>query len=126
MEPSRSGKHGHFPTTDSKRPLEELLAAVIQTRLDNLLTQCNVVVCVAPLTPITEGMIGKRELDLLPAGSVFVNVSRGKIVDSQALIERLKRGDITAGIEAFDPEPIPSDSEIIDLPNVFLSPHFAG
>ena len=98
----------------------------IQTRLDNLLTQCNVVVCVAPLTPITEGMIGKRELDLLPAGSVFVNVSRGKIVDSQALIERLKRGDITAGIEAFDPEPIPSDSEIIDLPNVFLSPHFAG
>ena len=71
-------------------------------------------------------MIGKRELDLLPSGSAFVNVSRGKIVDSKALIERLKRGDITAGIEAFDPEPIPPDSEIIHLPNVFLSPHFAG
>ena len=64
-------------------------------------------------------MIGKRELDLLPAGSVFVNVSRGKIVDSQALIERLKRVDITAGIEAFDPNPILSDSGITDLPNVF-------
>ena len=98
----------------------------VQTSLDNLFSECDVVVCVAPLTPRTEGMIGKRELDLLPSGSAFVNVSRGKIVDSEALIERLKRGDITAGIEAFDPEPIPADSEIIDLPNVFLSPHFAG
>ena len=98
----------------------------VQTSLDNLFSQCDVVVCVAPLTPRTEGMIGKRELDLLPPGSTFVNVSRGKVVDSEALIERLKRGDITAGIEAFDPEPIPSDSEIIHLPNVFLSPHFAG
>ena len=47
-------------------------------------------------------------------------------MDSQALIERLKRVDITAGIEAFDPNPILSDSGITDLPNVFLSPHFAG
>ncbi|MCZ6632067.1 MAG: hydroxyacid dehydrogenase [bacterium] len=97
-----------------------------QTSLDHVFSDCDVVVCVAPLTPKTEGMIGKRELDLLRPGSVFVNVSRGKIVDSDALIERLKRGDITAGIEAFDPEPIPEDSEIIHLPNVFLSPHFAG
>ena len=97
-----------------------------QMSLDNVFSKCDVVVCVAPLTPKTEGMIGKRELDLLRPGSVFVNVSRGKIVDSEALIERLKQGDITAGIEAFDPKPIPSDSEIIHLPNVFLSPHFAG
>lgn len=97
-----------------------------QTSLDHVFSQCDVVVCVAPLTPKTEGMIGKRELDLLRPGSVFVNVSRGKIVDSEALIARLKRGDITAGIEAFDPEPIPEDSELIHLPNVFMSPHFAG
>ena len=64
-------------------------------------------------------MIDKREFDLLPPGSLFVTVSCGKIVDSQMLIERLKRGDIKARIEAFDPEPILSASEIIDLPNVF-------
>ena len=48
------------------------------------------------------------------------------IFDSTALIERLKRGDIAAGLDVFDPEPIPADSEIIDLPNVFLTPHFSG
>ena len=97
-----------------------------QTSFENVLSKCDVIVCVAPLTPRTEGMIGKRELDLIRPGSAFINVSRGKIVDSSALIERLKQGDITAGIEAFDSEPIPADSEIIGLPNVFLSPHFSG
>ena len=97
-----------------------------QTSMDNVFSQCDVIVCVAPLTPRTEGMIGKRELDLIRSGSVFVNVSRGAIVDSNALIARLKRGDIAAGLEVFDPEPIPADSEIIHLSNVFLSPHFAG
>jgi phosphoglycerate dehydrogenase-like enzyme len=96
----------------------------VQTSLDNVLSQCDVVVCVAPLTPATEGMLGARELGLLRPGSVFVNVTRGKIVDSQALIARLKKGDIAAGIEAFDPEPFPPDSEILALENAFLSPHF--
>ncbi len=95
----------------------------IQTSLDNVLSQCDVVVCLVPLTPGTKGMIGQRELDLIPSGVVFINVSRGAVVDSAALIARLKRGDIIAGLDVFDPEPIPPDSEIIQLPNVFLSPH---
>jgi D-3-phosphoglycerate dehydrogenase len=98
----------------------------LQTSLDNVLSQSDAIVCLAPLTPGTKGMIGKRELDLIPSDAVFVNVSRGPIVDSHALIERLKRGDIIAGLDVFDPEPIPADSEIIHLPNVFLSPHIAG
>ena len=71
-------------------------------------------------------MIGQRELELIPSGAVLVNVSRGAIIDSEALIARLKRGDIVAGLDVFDPEPIPPDSEIIGLRNVFLSPHIAG
>jgi phosphoglycerate dehydrogenase-like enzyme len=78
----------------------------------------------APLTPGTRGMIGERELGLLRSGSIFVNVSRGAVVDSAALIARIKKNDIVAGIEAFEPEPIPADSEILALDNVFLSPHF--
>lgn len=97
-----------------------------QTSLDNVLTMCEVIVCLVPLTPRTRGMIGRRELDLIPSGSVFVNVTRGAVVDSDALIARLKRGDIIAGLDVFDPEPIPLDSEITHLPNVFLSPHIAG
>ena len=63
---------------------------------------------------------------MIPSSSVFVNVSRGAVVDSDALIARLKRGDIVAGLDVFDPEPIPPDSEIIGLPNVFLTPHIAS
>ncbi len=98
----------------------------LQTSLDNLLSQCDVIVCVAPLTPGTERMIGERELNLIKSGAALVNVSRGPIIDPDALIARLKRGDITAGLDVFDPEPIPPDSEIIHLPNVFLTPHFAA
>ena len=71
-------------------------------------------------------MIGKRELDLIPAGAALVNVSRGAIIDPDALTERLQRDDITAGLDVFDPEPIPVDHPIRQLPNVFLSPHIAG
>ena len=98
----------------------------LQTSLDNVLAQCDVVVCLAPLTPRTQGMLGARELNLLRPGAVFVNVSRGAVVDSAALIARLKVGDIIAGLDVFDPEPIPPDSEITQLPNVFLSPHIGG
>lgn len=98
----------------------------IQTTLDNVLSLCDVVVCLVPLTPATRGMLGARELDLLRPGTVFVNVSRGAVVNSQALIARLERGDIIAGLDVFDPEPIPPDSPIIHLPNVFLSPHIGA
>ena len=98
----------------------------LQTSLDYVLSQSDAIVCLAPLTPRTRRMIGQRELDLIPSGAVLVNVSRGAIMDSDALIARLKRGDIIAGLDVFDPEPIPADSEIIQLPNVFLSPHIAG
>ena len=98
----------------------------VKTSLETILSESDVIVCLAPLTPTTQGMIGQRELEMIPPNSVFVNVSRGAIVDSDALIARLKRGDIVAGLDVFDPEPIPPDSEIIGLPNVFLTPHIAG
>lgn len=102
------------------------LVGCLQTSMDNVFSECDVVVCLAPLTPKTRGMIGQHELELLRPGTAFVNVSRGAIVDSDALVERLKKGDITAALDVFDPEPIPADNEIIGLPSVFLSPHFAA
>jgi phosphoglycerate dehydrogenase-like enzyme len=105
---------------------ETALASGVQlTSLDEVMG-CEVVVCTAPITPRTRRMIGARELELLKPDSVFVNVSRGAIVDPDALIARAKRGDIRVGLDVFDPEPIPGDSEIRQLSNVFLSPHIAG
>ena len=108
-------------------PKEVAIAmGVTLTSLDHVMGR-EVVACCAPLTPKTRRMIGARELDLLPPLSVFVNVSRGAIVDPDALIARAKRGDGTRyALDVFDPEPIPADSEIRRLPNVFLSPHIAS
>ncbi|MBT5873860.1 MAG: hypothetical protein HOH43_10595 [Candidatus Latescibacteria bacterium] len=97
-----------------------------QTSLKNVMSGTDAIVCLAPITRRTRGMIGKEELDWIPEGAIFVNVSRGAVVDSVALIARLERGDIVAGLDVFDPEPVPEDSEILNMPNVFLSPHIAG
>jgi len=112
---------------DPYAPKELALAMGAQlTTLDRVLAAPDVVVCAAPLTPATTGMLGARELGLLKHEAVFVNVSRGPIVDTAALIARAKRGDVRVSLDVFDPEPIPADSEIRTLPNVFLSPHIAG
>lgn len=95
------------------------------TSLKHVMSDSDVVVCLAPLTPGTHRMIGAEQLSWLRSDSVFVNVSRGAVVDPDALIERLRVGDIVAGLDVFDPEPIPADSEIKRLPNVFLSPHIS-
>lgn len=96
------------------------------TSLDLVMSTCDVVVCLVPLTPATRGMLGERELDALQSGAVFVNVSRGAVVDTEALITRLRVGDVIACLDVFDPEPIPADSPVRQMPNVFLTPHIAG
>jgi phosphoglycerate dehydrogenase-like enzyme len=85
-----------------------------------------VVFVLVPHTPSTHRMLGAAELEQLQPGSVLVCVSRGKVIDSAALLERLSRGDVVGCLDVFDPEPIPLDSPIRDLPNVFLTPHIAG
>lgn len=87
---------------------------------------CDVVVCLAPATPATAGMIGEHELALLREDAVFINVSRGTVVDVAALVARAERGDAWFGLDAHDPEPLAVDSPLRTMNNVFLSPHIAG
>jgi D-3-phosphoglycerate dehydrogenase len=99
---------------------------VTMTSLHRVMSGSDVVVCLAPLTTQTRGMIGADAIAALRPGSVFVNVSRGAVVDSAALTERLRGGDVIACLDVWDPEPVPPSAEIRTLPNVFLSPHIAG
>ena len=99
---------------------------VTLTSLEAVMSRPDVVVCLAPLTPETRRMIGAREISLLRPGAVFVNVSRGAIVDSGALVARLRQNDMIACLDVFDPEPVPAESPVRTLPNVFLTPHIAG
>jgi phosphoglycerate dehydrogenase-like enzyme len=86
----------------------------------------DVVICLAPITPATRGMLGAAEFALMKDDAVFVNVSRGAIVQTDALIAELASGRIVACLDVFDPEPIPADSPVRDMPNVFMTPHIAG
>ncbi|GAA1992102.1 hydroxyacid dehydrogenase [Catenulispora subtropica] len=94
--------------------------------LDGLLAACDVVTVHAPLTPESRGMIDARRLALLRDGTVLVNTARGPIVDGPALARELASGRIDAVLDVTDPEPLPPESELFDLPNVFVTPHIAG
>lgn len=87
---------------------------------------CDVVVCLAPATPATRRMIGEREFGLLREDAVFINVSRGTVVDVDALIAKAAREDAWFGLDAHDPEPLAVESPLRSMKNVFLSPHIAG
>ena len=92
--------------------------------LNQLFAESDYILCAAPLTPETEGMIGKEQFDHAKKGAVFINVGRGPIVDEDALIDALKDGRLKgAGLDVTAIEPLPKDSELWKLENVLLSPH---
>jgi phosphoglycerate dehydrogenase-like enzyme len=93
--------------------------------LDDVLRHAEILVVQVPLTPKTTHLIGERELALLGRGKILVNCSRGRVLDQAALIRRLEAGDLIAGLDVFDPEPLPRDSPLRRLPNAFLTPHVA-
>jgi phosphoglycerate dehydrogenase-like enzyme len=96
------------------------------TSLEQVMSLGEVVVCLAPLTPATRGLLDARAFGLMRDDAVFVNVGRGAVVQSDALVAELQRGRIHACLDVFEPEPIPADAPIRDLPNAFLTPHIAG
>ncbi|CAM5446272.1 hydroxyacid dehydrogenase [Streptomyces chartreusis] len=94
--------------------------------LDDLLRTSDIVTIHAPDTPETRHLIGARELALMPDGAVLVNTARGALLDHEALIAELRTGRLSAILDVTDPEPLPADSPLYDLPNAVVTPHLAG
>ncbi|MFB7935033.1 hydroxyacid dehydrogenase [Streptomyces sp. NPDC056039] len=94
--------------------------------LDDLLRTSDIVTVHAPETPETHHLIGRRELALMPDGAVLVNTARGALVDHDALVTELRAERLTAILDVTDPEPLPIDSPLYDLPGAFITPHLAG
>ena len=96
------------------------------TSLDEVLRSVDVLSLHAPLLPETIGMIGPRELALLRDGATVVNTARGALIDTDALTRECASGRLDAILDVTEPEPLPEDSPLYDLPNVSLTPHISG
>ena len=91
--------------------------------LNRLFAESDYIVCSAPLTSETRGMIGKEQFDNAKKDSIFINIGRGPIVDENALIDALKDGRLLgAGLDVFTTEPLPTSNELWELDNVIISP----
>jgi phosphoglycerate dehydrogenase-like enzyme len=111
--------------TDDKPDTVEVLWP--NDRLHEMLTQSDYVVVTVPWTPKTEGMIGPEEIGVMKEGAVLIGISRGGVIDQDAMVEALRNGHLKAAAsDVFKPEPLPEDSELWDLENFIVTPHAAG
>ncbi|MCD6351917.1 MAG: hydroxyacid dehydrogenase [Armatimonadetes bacterium] len=94
--------------------------------LNELFEQADHVTIHAPSIPETEKMIGAEQLKLLRDGAALVNTARGSVIDHDALYEEAKTGRILVCLDVTTPEPLPPDSPLRSLPNVYITPHVAG
>jgi len=94
--------------------------------LDELLKRSDVVSLHAPSLPETRHMIDRRRLGLMRDGTTLVNTARGALVEQDALIEELASGRLNAVLDVTEPDVLPADSPLYELPNVLLTPHVAG
>jgi gluconate 2-dehydrogenase len=114
-------------TARNPKPDVEQQYGARHCELDELLRESDYVCVVVPLTSETTRLIGERELKLMKPTAIFVNVARGPVVDQAALIEALEDGTIYgAGLDVYDPEPLPLDSPLLTLDNVVLAPHIGS
>ncbi|MET0352938.1 MAG: NAD(P)-dependent oxidoreductase, partial [Plantibacter flavus] len=94
--------------------------------LPELLPHAEIVIVVVPLTDSTRGLIGDDFLAALPDDALVVNVARGPVADTDALVEHATSGRIRLALDVTDPEPLPADHPLWSLPNVLVSPHIGG
>jgi phosphoglycerate dehydrogenase-like enzyme len=94
--------------------------------LPALLPEADVVVVLVPLTDATRGLIDETFLAAMADGALLVNAARGPVSRTSALVAELSTGRLRAALDVTDPEPLPADHPLWELPNVLLTPHVAG
>jgi len=105
----------------------EVLTAGRGDELGPLLERADVVSLHCPLTDQTRGLIGAAELRAMGPEAYLVNTARGPVVDTDALVTALAEGWIAgAGLDVTDPEPLPGDHPLLDVPNLVIAPHIAS
>jgi D-3-phosphoglycerate dehydrogenase len=105
--------------------LEEHGIALVD--LTNLLKRSDFVSLHAPLTPHTHHLIDRERLAQMPSGSYVINAARGALIECQALADALESGHLAGAVlDVVEPEPLPADHPLRDVPNLWVTPHVAG
>jgi phosphoglycerate dehydrogenase-like enzyme len=107
-------------------PVEDASGAAFAD-FDRLIAESDILSIHCPGGAANRGLIGREVLARMKPGAVIVNTARGEIIDETALVDALRRGHIGgAGLDVFQPEPLPPGSELRRFDNVVLTPHIAG
>lgn len=113
-------------TPEKGGPTDEVIGFDDQA-FHEALARTDYLVLSTPLTDETRGLIGSAELDTLPPSAVLVNVCRGGVVETNALLSHLQKGSIAgAAMDVTDPEPLPPDHPLWFLENIIITPHMGG
>ncbi|MCV3207509.1 hydroxyacid dehydrogenase [Mesorhizobium sp. YC-39] len=111
-------------TTRSMRPAPDRVGFL---SIDALIEQSDIIVLCCPLTPETRGLISRERIGRMKPDALLINVSRGPVIDDDALIEALKKGRIGgAALDVFATQPLPPDHPYFSFDNVIVTPHMAG
>lgn len=105
------------------RPHRDVCEMHLPAALPELLGRADFVLITTPHTKDTYHLIGERELNLMKPGAGLINYSRAQLVDYEALAVKLRKGELSAILDVFDPEPLPRSSGMWDLPHLIITPH---
>ncbi|MFF5980151.1 2-hydroxyacid dehydrogenase [Streptomyces olindensis] len=120
FEVARVARVARSERTTARGPVHPL------TELPALLPEADVVILSTPLTEATRGLAGADFLSRMKDGALLVNVARGPVVDTKALLAEVESGRITAALDVTDPEPLPREHPLWRAPGVLISPHVGG
>ena len=123
LKPFRCRISAYDPYVDAKE-MQKL--GVSKSEFDPIFTDNDIISLHLPLKPDTEGMVDEPHLRMMKPGAVFVNTSRGAVVDEAALARVLQDGKIHAVLDVYTEEPLAADSSLRSTPNTILLPHMAG
>ncbi|MFH0521317.1 2-hydroxyacid dehydrogenase [Streptomyces sp. M41] len=120
FELARVARVARSERTTARGPVHPL------TELPALLPQADVVILSTPLTETTRHLVNADFLARMKDGALLVNVARGAVVDTKALLAELETGRVTAALDVTDPEPLPREHPLWRAPGVLISPHVGG
>ncbi|KAA0072568.1 glyoxylate/hydroxypyruvate reductase A [Tardiphaga sp. P9-11] len=113
--------------SNTLKSVEGIETSASLAALPDILGDSDILVCMLPQTPQTSGLLNAERLAQMKRGAVFINVSRGSIVDEPALIEALRSGHIAeATLDVFASEPLSPESPLWAMDNVLITPHLAS